>query len=223
MEQPTKPIPQDIKTLQDYLFTQFAATDPMEVQNILPTSYYFKYCTNEDIETPDPLTRRVIRREYEEITLQPGETKVLMGAAAYIFVSGVARQHVLETQGADATAQLQALIDAADSIIIGKVGYAGTVAQKAAPAPVHNPNAIKDDAGVVPSQTDQPVLQPTNKDEDAFAAPSVAQDGSFEVDGNTFDTVTTGNGALRYRMNKVFTSAEKYNAALEAHNAARQA
>ena len=116
--QPTTQLPSDIKTLQDYLFTQFKATDPMEVQNILSKPYYFKYCVNEEVETPDPVSRRVVNREYEEVTLEPGETKILLGGAAYIFLGGIAGQYVFETQGADATGDLAKMVDAANLAIV---------------------------------------------------------------------------------------------------------
>lgn len=146
--QPSEPLPDDIKTFADWIYQQFRATDPIEVKNILGVPYKFKYCVGETIETPDPLVRRVAERQYEEITLQAGETRVLMGAAAYIYVDGVARTYLYkkvlndlqvpkseggvagleynkaEEQAANATADVGQLVEAAKLVIIGKVGYA---------------------------------------------------------------------------------------------------
>jgi hypothetical protein len=219
--QPTEPLSQDIKTLQDYLFQQFKATDPIEVQNILDKPYYFKYCVSENIETPDPLVRRVTEREYEEHTFAPGESKVLMGGAAYIFVAGVAQQYVFETQGADATASIAALVEAAKLVIIGRVGYAKS--QPVAPTvnqPAHNPNVVKDDSGNMPVQTNVEQTGGKPQDEDAFASigtnPPVSE---FEFEGNFYDT--TANG--RYRMNKNFVKQEVFEAAREGYYAATAA
>lgn len=217
--QPTEPLSQDIKTLQDWLFTQFKATDPLEVQNILDKPYRFKYCVSENIETPDPLSRRVLEREYEEHTFEPGESKVLMGGAAYIFVSGVSQQYVFETQGADATANVAALVEAAKLVILGRVGYAKSEnVAPTVPSVPHNPNVIKDDEGKLP---DQPNVEQTGagkpQDEDAFANigtnPPVTE---FEHEGNFYDI--TANG--RYRMNKNFVKQEVFEAARDAYTAA---
>ena len=219
--QPTTQLPSDIKTLQDYLFTQFKATDPMEVQNILSKPYYFKYCVNEEVETPDPVSRRVVNREYEEVTLEPGETKILLGGAAYIFLGGIAGQYVFETQGADATGDLAKMVDAANLAIVQKVGYEKT----SKPAPVaqttstaqHNPTAIKDNDGNLPPQT--------TGDEDAFSNmgtnitdnnPPISE---FEHNGAFYDT--TANG--RYRMNKNFVKKEVFEAARDGYIASQQA
>jgi hypothetical protein len=122
--QPTPTISQDIKTLADWTYQQFKPTDPIEVQNILDKPYYFKYCVGETIETPDQVSRKVVDRQYEEITFEPGETKILMGAAAYVFLGGIAPAYVLQTKSQEAMGDLAELIAAADLAIIGKVGYA---------------------------------------------------------------------------------------------------
>ena len=211
--QPTQPLPQDIKTLADWLYEQFRATDPIEVKNILGEPYHFKYCIGETIETPDQVSRKVVDRQYEEYTVQPGETRVMMGAAAYIFVDGVARTYLYrkvtadakiplseggmgldhnkaEEQGANATADVQQLVEAAKLAIVGVVGYANHAVTPApavtrTPQPTsdpsapagHNPNAIADNAGNIPAQpagnetpppaaTTAPVLPPAGGDDD---------------------------------------------------------
>lgn len=216
--QPTEPLSQDIKTLQDYLFTQFKATDPIEVQNILDTPYRFKYCVSENIETPDPLQRRVVDREYEEHVFAPGESKVLMGGAAYIFVTGVSQQYVFETQGADATANVAILVEAAKMVVLGRVGYAKS--ERTAPVAQtvpHNPNSIKDDSGNLPAQSNVEQSGAGTPDDDAFASistnPPVTE---FEHEGNFYDI--TANG--RYRMNKNFVKQEVFEAARDAYTAA---
>ena len=151
-----EPLAQDIKTLADWIYQQFRATDPIEVKNILSEPYKFKYCVGETIETPDPVVRRVAERQYEDITLQAGETRVLMGAAAYIFVDGVARTYLYksiikklqvvkskggagleyskaEEQAANATADVAQLVEAAKLVIVGKVGYANHAVPQTAP------------------------------------------------------------------------------------------
>lgn len=219
--QPTTQLPSDIKTLQDYLFTQFKATDPMEVQNILSKPYYFKYCVNEEIETPDPVSRRVVNREYEEITLEPGETKILLGGAAYIFLGGIAGQYVFETQGADATGDLAKMVEAAHLAIVQKVGYekaskpAPAQTAQTAPTTPHNPTAIADNNGQLPPQT--------TGDEDAFSGMGAPTDNppisEFEHNGAFYDT--TANG--RYRMNKSFIKQEVFEAARDGYIASQQA
>jgi hypothetical protein len=174
-------ISQDIKTLADWVYEQFNPTDPIEVQNILDKPYHFKYCVGETIETPDQVSRKVVDRQYEEITFEPGETKILMGAAAYIFVCGIAPQYVFQISGADATGDIQQLVDAAALAIIGKVGYSRHAEVAAAPrnagtptlqrtpvnepsAPVgHNPNVVADDEGDLQNTTDD-----NDDSEDAF-------------------------------------------------------
>lgn len=154
--QPSEPLPDDIKTLADYLYQQFRATDPIEVKNILDQPYKFKYCVGENIETPDASTRRVLERQYEEITLQPGETRVLMGGAAYIFIDGVSRTFLYkkvlkdlqkvkskggagleyakaEEQAANATADVAQLVEASKLALVGRVGYAQHAVPQNAP------------------------------------------------------------------------------------------
>lgn len=222
--QPTEPIPQDIKTLHDFLFSQFKATDPIEVQNILEKPYYFKYCVNENIETPDPVTRRVIGREYEEKTFEPGESMVLLGGAAYIFIDGVAREYVFNKYGADATANLAPLIEAAKLIIIGKVGYAKHGATDTVrplqPAVPHNPNVIQDNQGNMPPQQNEENTGAPKQETDAFddlndGEPVITE---FEHDGNYYDITPQG----RHRMNKSFVKQEVYEAARNAHIAAAE-
>ena len=211
-------IPQDIKTLADWVYTQFNPTDPIEVQNILDKPYHFKYCVGETIETPDQVSRKVVDRQYEEITFEPGETKILMGAAAYIFVCGIAPQYVFHINGAEATGDIQQLVDAAALSIIGKVGYSRRTETAAAPAnaglptvartpvseptaPVgHNPNSVVDDEGNLPPQTDD--------SDDAFE--NLNPPATEFVLGNDFyDTLANG----RRRKNKVFISADEFAAA----------
>lgn len=216
--QPTEPIPSDIKTLQDYLFTQFKATDPIEVQNILSKPYYFKYCVSEDIETPDPVSRRVVNREYEEITLQPGETKILMGGAAYIFLSGIAGQYVLETDSQDAIGDLAKMIAAAKLAIVAHVGYAKTTQAPAAPAQPaqHNPNAIADNTGTLPPQTGAT----SNDNEDAFAGmgnPPMTEFTVGEGDSAEIFKHDTNNG--QYRKNGKLIKKEVFEAARDAYTA----
>ena len=162
---------------------------------------------SEDIETPDPVSRRVVNLEYEEVTLQPGETKILMGGAAYIFLSGIAGQYVFETDGADATGDLAKMIEASKLAIVAHVGYA-----KSTPAPApsaqpaqHNPNAINDNEGNLPPQTN----------EDAFAGMGNPPISEFTLDGNFYDTTENG----RYRMNKSFVKKEVFEAARDAYTA----
>lgn len=192
---------QDIKTLADWLYEEFRATDPIEVKNILDTPYFFKYCVGETIETPDQTTRKVVDRQYEEHTFQPGETMVLMGSAAYIFIDGLARSYVYkkvtaeskipladggmgldhakaEEQGANATASVEQLVAAAKLAIVGRVGYA-THATPQAPA-----------AGItrVPMPTSEPTA-PGNHNPNAIADNNGVIPG--QVVGN--ETPTVGN------------------------------
>ncbi len=202
-------ISQDIKTLADWVYEQFKPTEPIEVQNILDKPYYFKYCVGETIETPDQVSRKVMERQYEEHTFQPGETKVLMGGAAYIFVCGIAPSYVLQTQGQDAMGNLQSLVDAAFLAIIGKVQYSKHAEPIGAKMPVqpvkplsepsapadHNPNVVKDDEGNLPPQGD----------EDAFATlnPPATE---FNLGDDFYDTTANGRG----RKNKQFISADEF-------------
>lgn len=241
--QPTlEPLSQDIKTLADWIYEQFRATDPVEVINILDTPYHFRYCVNETIETPDQVTRRVVERQYEEKTIQPGATEILMGAAAYIFVDGVARhylyQEVLkastakgleynkaEEQAANATADLQQLVEAAKLVIRGKVGYASSANATTAPVLPHNPTAIQDDNGMVPQQQNTVQQSPPANttptepvedegDDDAFAnlgnegdvSDTVELLGEFKLGDDVYDV--TANG--RTRKNGTFVSVAEY-------------
>lgn len=255
----TTPLPQDIKTLADWLYDEFRATDPMEVKNILDTPYHFKYCIGETIETPDQVSRKVMDRQYEEYTLQPGETKVMMGAAAYIFVDGVARTYLYhyvtkqakiptseggmgldhakaEEQGANATADVAQLVEAAKLAIVGRVGYAThsqpvttplrpVVPTQEPTAPAgHNPNAIADDNGQLPSQTPAgnevppapttaPELPNGTGDEDPDAFANLGNDNppatEFTLGDDFYDTTANGRG----RKNKQFISNEEFAAA----------
>jgi len=205
-------ISQDIKTLADWVYEQFKPTDPIEVQNILDKPYYFKYCVGETIETPDQVSRKVMERQYEEHTFQPGETKILMGGAAYIFLGCIAPNYVLQTQGSDAMGNLQSLVDAAFLAIIGKVQYSKHSEAIGAKMPVqpvrplqepsapgnHNPNSVKDDEGNLPPQGD----------EDAFATlnPPATE---FSIGDDFYDTTANGRG----RKNKQFISNEEFAAA----------
>ncbi len=154
-----------IQTLADWIYQQFAPTDPIEVQNISQDDYNFRYCVGEDIVSSDPTSKQVVERKYEEKYFKPGETAILMGAAAYIFVDGVARRYVFEQSGAEATADIAQLVTAAKKAIIGKVGYSTTTPLTSTKidteelrdrggVPVgHNPNAVKDNAGDLPPAT----------------------------------------------------------------------
>lgn len=213
--QPQKTISQDIKTLADWTYEQFKPTDPIEVQNILDTPYYFKYCVGETIETPDQVSRKVVDRQYEEITFEPGETKILMGAAAYIFLGGIAPAYVLQNKSQEAMGDLQELINAAELAIIGKVGYQRNVDAKAPvankqTAPVsepsapadHNPNAVVDDDGNLPPQT------PGDEDDDAFS--NIGEPATeFVLGDDHYDVTANGRG----RKNKQFISNEEFAAA----------
>ena len=224
--QPSQTISQEIKTLANWIYEQFKPTDPIEVQNILDKQYYFKYCVGETIETPDQVSRKVMERQYEEHTFEPGETMILMGGAAYIFLAGIAPNYVLQTKGQEAMGDIQALVDAAHLAIIGKVGYtkhsepvctAGAISnptirpitpvqEPTAPAG-HNPNAVNDDDGNLPPQT------PTgNEDDDAFAQlnPPATE---FTIGDDFYDTTANGRG----RKNKQFISNEEFTAAQAQH------
>lgn len=147
-----------ISTLADWVYDQFAPTDPIQVTNILDEPYKFKYCVGEEIVSPDPTTKQVVSRRYEEKTIPAGDSIVLLGAAAYIFVDGIARTYTFKHKGAEATADIAQLVEAAKKAIVGKVSYSQTPAVPVAPkeddrggVPVdHNPNAFKDDKGNLP-------------------------------------------------------------------------
>lgn len=224
--QPTKPIPSDIKTIQDYLFQQFSATEAVQVQNILSTPYFFRYCVNEEIVTPDPISRRVVNREYEEHTFEPGQTMTLMGGAAYIFISGVANQYVFEKHGAEATGDIAKMIQAADLAFIQKVSYEQPKPVTRVEAPSqnvgnHNPNAVNDDNGNLPPQQN---TVSTGANDDAFANldPSEVMESDenfdeFDWQGNHYDKLENG----RTRMNKNFVKKEVYEKAREEYRASR--
>ena len=223
MPQPSATISQDVKTLHDWVYDQFRPTDPIEVQNILDRPYNFRYCVSETIETPDQVSRRVTDRQYEEITFEPGETRVLMGAAAYVFLGGIASQYVFDHKGADAVGNIQELVDAANLAIIGKVGYSSHAAPmptstkspqptQEPTAPVgHNPTAVVDDNGNLPPQTGGQEV--TGKDdEDAFKNlnPTATK---FTIGDDFYDTTANGRG----RKNKQFISNEEFAAAQAQH------
>ncbi len=212
--QPTAPLAQDIKTLPDWIYEQFRATDPVEVKNILDTPFEFKYCVSETVETPTQYERKVVDRQYEVKTVMPQQTIVLMGAAAYLFVDTVARTYLYkyvtdkaktpiadggmgldylkaEEQGANATADVAQLVEAAKLVIVGKVGYAEH-ATATAPIVPHNPTSVADNNGIIPSQKDtgkelasvsqiKTPMTPEqgNTDEDAFA--SIGKPKEFRV------------------------------------------
>lgn len=129
----------DIKNLMDWLFTQFKATDPITVKNITSQPYHFKYCTGEEINTPDQFTKVVLDRTYDERDIAPGEELNLLGGAAYVFVDGVARAYLYEstleqTEGDEKEKQRAAgnalgavvkLIEAAEKVIVGKASIVG--------------------------------------------------------------------------------------------------
>jgi hypothetical protein len=240
--QPSEPLSADIKTLADWIYEQFRATDPIEVKNILATDYKFKYCVGENVETPDAVSRRVLERQYEEKTIPAGATEILMGAAAYIFVDGIARQYLYakvledskaagmeyakaEEAAANATADVQQLVEAAKLAIVGKVGYAAHNAPTSAPVLPNNPNAVKDDSGLQPQQTTAPAAntmtnttsQPSaptgDEDDDAFG--DLDEDERFSV----VPATESQDGKAHFFVDgKEVTNAE-YN---EARNAAKQ-
>lgn len=211
--QPTEPLDQYVKTLPDWIYDQFKATDPVEVKNILDTPFEFKYCVGETVETPTQYERKVIDRQYEVKTLMPQETIVLMGAAAYLFVDTVARTYLYkyvtekakkpiadggmgldylkaEEQGANATADVAQLVEAAKLVIVGKVGYASHTTPTAPTVP-HNPTAVADNNGLIPSQENTgkemasvsqiktPMTPEQSTDEDAFA--TIGKQKEFRV------------------------------------------
>jgi hypothetical protein len=236
--QPTPTISQDIKTLADWTYQQFKPTDPIEVQNILDKPYYFKYCVGETVETPDQVSRKVVDRQYEEITFEPGETKILMGAAAYVFLGGIAPAYVLQTKSQEAMGDLAELIAAADLAIIGKVGYArhaeGTtpvtnklatpVSEPTAPAN-HNPNAVADNDGNMPPQTaatgqETPPADDGNEDDDAFA--NMGNDNppatEFQIGDDQYKVTTNGRGMKngQFISNEALAEAQAQYAASQA-------
>lgn len=211
--QPDQPLPSDIVTLADWIYKQFKPTDPIEVQNILPEPYFFRYCVGEEIATPDAVSRQVLDRKYEEFTLEPGESKVLMGGAAYIFVDGVARQYVFKTEGADATGDLARLVKAASRAIIGNVGYSRNAAQDAtAPAKPTNqvPPAIATDLPIVGTETTTTVDEDENVSGDAFD--NLNDESRFEV-----IPPADKNGKARFLVDGNEVTQDEYN---EARNAA---
>lgn len=238
--QPDQPQDRDIQTLADWIYAQFKPTDPVEIQNILPTPYYFKYCVGENVVTPDPVSRQVLERQYEEHTLEPGESKVLMGAAAYIFVDGVAREYVFNKQGAEATADIPKLIKAAQLAIVGVINYTSNAQKRhmEATAPTvrrvpdeelepqvpagHNPNTMASDPAADVGHTPATAIE---EPEEAFdSADDTPADqpaaSAFEHDGHAYDTITMANGAVRYRKDGTFVKEPEYLAAQEAYNAA---
>lgn len=210
--QPQEPIPSDIKTLADWIYQQFGATEPVEIQNILPERYFFKYCVGEEIATPDPVTKQVLDRKYEEMWFEPGESKVLMGGAAYIFVDGVARQYVFQKHGADATGDLSILIQAAKLAIIGKVGY-GQKTMETPTQPIKNeqpPVAIKTEQPVV--NTTPPPETGTDEQDDAFG--NMGADDRFKV----IPATESEDGEAHFFIDGKEVSNSKYNEAFNAAN-----
>ena len=215
--QPNIVISQDIKTLADWVYEQFSPTDPMEVQNILDKPYYFKYCVGETIETPDQTTRHVVDRQYEEITFEVGETKVLMGAAAYVFVCGIAPAYVLQTKSQESMGDLAQLAEAAALSIIGKVSYSRNatpikvntppvvpIVDTSAPSD-HNPNALVDNNGDMPVQ---------GNDSDAFAEIGTKDTDRFTVvSANHSD-----DGKAHFFVDGVEVTNAAYNKASNAAN-----
>ena len=235
--QPTPTISQDIKTLADWTYEQFKPTDPIEVQNILDKPYFFRYCVGETIETPDQVSRKVVDRQYEEITFEPGETKILMGAAAYVFLGGIAPAYVLQTKTPEAVGDLQELVNAANLAIIGKVGYARNAAQAPAisqqerpvnepTAPAgHNPNAVADNDGNMPPQTpatgqETPPADDGDEDDDAFA--NMGNDNppatEFQIGDDLYKVTTNGRGMKngQFISNEALAEAQAQYAANQA-------
>lgn len=141
------PLNSDIQTLADYVHLLFAPTKPVEVINILSKSYHFRYCIDETVTTPDQNSRKVEDRRYDERDVEPGGTEILLGGAAFVFISDVATAYVFEKYGEDAVGQIELLAEAADKVLIGEVGYKKHEEQTTPEAPKHNPNAINDDSG----------------------------------------------------------------------------
>lgn len=212
------------QTLADFIYAQFPATAPIEVQNILPKPYYFKYCTDEDIIAPDQFSKKVRERKYEEKTVEPGESITLLGGAAYIFVDGVARAYVQQKFGDAATGDLEKLAQAAKLAIIGQVNLNNRQALPNAPAipqggqapSDHNPNSVKDDQGQLPAQTGADNTQ----DEVPFADDDT--DGNDSDGSDRFNVVTadeSDDGQAHFYVDGKEVTNQEYN---EAVNAAGQ-
>lgn len=101
MQPSTEILSNDIKTLADWIFQQFAPTSPVKVKNILDTPFDFRYCVGEDVVTPDAVSRNVLNRTFQVFHFEPGEEQILMGAAAYLFVDKIARQYVFIKEGGE--------------------------------------------------------------------------------------------------------------------------
>ena len=208
--QPTQPLSSDIKTLADWLYERWSATDPIIVKNILDTPYSFRYCASEEIETPEQNVRRVMKREYAEITFEPGEEKVILGAQAYLFVDGIARTYAFKREtdpeiAANATADLSKLVECAQLAIIGKTGYnnqvtpVGIVDTVRAPEPIvppHNPNIIP-----TGEQTEQNTSDPTpfgdlnSQPQDVYTTlPAISANKAKELGKQPRDAVFLKNG-----------------------------
>lgn len=190
--QPTKLKPEEIKNITDWLFNEIGATQQMEVKNILSTPYHFRYCTGEEIETPDEMTRSVVRRHYDERDFAPGDQVILLGAAARLFVEEVARQYLYETTykatkeekekaAAQALLDLPRMIEAAKKVIIGEPEM---VSRANRPAPQA-------------SQPSKPASQPKSS--------STADDGEYRK-------IALQGGGFRYLKGDMVVSQAEYEA-----------
>lgn len=198
-------------TLADYIHKLFPPTQPVEVQNILDSTYHFKYCVDEDIQTPDALSRKVMERKYDEKDVPAGGSVVLMGGAAFVFISEVANAYVFHKHGAEATGNIQLLAEAADKVLIGTVGYQTHAASQDSQKTVddsagkdHNPNVVKDDDGNLPP-TQPPATTSAgdeDDDEEEFAGLNSAAGGEdrelVSLDGNTYAKETAADGSVSY-------------------------
>jgi len=229
--QTTQPLDSKIKTLADWLYDQWAPTDPIIVKNILDEPYFFRYCVNEEIETPEQNMKRVLRRDYQEITLEPGQEHILIGGQAYLFVDGIARTYAFKSEknpevAANATANIQRLIDCAQLAIVGKAGYnsqvqpikpqASSVQPTAPVVPAHNPNVLQNDqpTGDTPfgDLNSNPPTAPEIPQDIYTTLPAISKNKAKELGVQPRDAIFLKNG--------VEISQEEYNEGSHAQQAA---
>ena len=177
--------PEEIKNITDWLFNELPATTLVEVKNISEQDYKFRYCTDENISTPDADTRIVLDRQYDERTFAPGETTMMLGAPARLFVEDVARTYMYETTyaatkgkpedrdkaAAQALLDLPRMIEAAKKVIVGEPEVVSSAQAKPRTAP--KPAATKP-AASKPAEPKQPQLV----DQDEYRA-EPQEDGSI--------------------------------------------
>lgn len=170
----------DIKTLADWVFQQFSPISPVKVKNILDKPFEITYCVGEDVVTPDPVTRNVLQRQYEVIRFAAGEEKIIMGAAAYLFVDKVAKEYVFIREGGESDdpikkvaaaglmANVAVLIEAAKLAISHEtITYATSSSAQDKPSEqlVNAGGDIKQETATTP-----PVTPPGNPQDDALDA-----------------------------------------------------